>query len=158
MRRITLEVSCQCRLCACCLPSRALPRPGLTGAPPSHVLQVIRDFADDGVVYLELRTTPRATDSGMTASSYVLAVLDAIERCRLDGVACETRLILSINRAEPLCVRAVLSQSRCCLFPSPCLSLCLYSRVLCRRRQCEGHGDCEAGCHFAGRWPPGGRH
>lgn len=37
---------------------------------------VIREFADDNVCYLELRSTPRpCQESGMTAESYVRAVL-----------------------------------------------------------------------------------
>eukprot|EP00200_Dunaliella_tertiolecta_P002360 CAMPEP_0202338984 /NCGR_PEP_ID=MMETSP1126-20121109/1039_1 /ASSEMBLY_ACC=CAM_ASM_000457 /TAXON_ID=3047 /ORGANISM="Dunaliella tertiolecta, Strain CCMP1320" /LENGTH=318 /DNA_ID=CAMNT_0048929467 /DNA_START=158 /DNA_END=1114 /DNA_ORIENTATION=+ len=39
--------------------------------------QVVRDFAEDNVVYLELRTTPKERE-GMTKESYVRAVLDGI--------------------------------------------------------------------------------
>ena len=43
--------------------------------------EVVSDFAKDGVVYLELRTTPRANPKcGMTKQTYVEAVLDGIQR------------------------------------------------------------------------------
>ncbi|GIL43420.1 hypothetical protein Vafri_904 [Volvox africanus] len=42
--------------------------------------EVVRDFAEDRVVYLELRTTPKARlEYGMTKQSYIEAVLDGIE-------------------------------------------------------------------------------
>ncbi|GLI68791.1 hypothetical protein VaNZ11_013285 [Volvox africanus] len=41
--------------------------------------EVVRDFAEDRVVYLELRTTPKARpEYGMTKESYIEAVLDGI--------------------------------------------------------------------------------
>ena len=41
---------------------------------------VIDEFAADGVVYLELRSTPRAIpESGVTLTSYVETVLRAIQ-------------------------------------------------------------------------------
>ncbi|PIN21147.1 Adenine deaminase/adenosine deaminase [Handroanthus impetiginosus] len=41
--------------------------------------EVIEDFADDNVVYLELRTTPKRNDSkGMSKRSYMQAVLEGI--------------------------------------------------------------------------------
>ncbi|KAH8668362.1 hypothetical protein BX600DRAFT_496449 [Xylariales sp. PMI_506] len=40
---------------------------------------VVREFSDDGVVYLELRTTPRAMPgAGLDKAGYVAAVLDAM--------------------------------------------------------------------------------
>lgn len=38
----------------------------------------IREFYEDNVVYLELRSTPRA-ESGMSKKEYLLAILKAIE-------------------------------------------------------------------------------
>lgn len=38
---------------------------------------VIRDFNDDNVVYVELRSTPRATEK-MTKDEYVTAVIETI--------------------------------------------------------------------------------
>lgn len=37
----------------------------------------IQDFADDNVIYLELRTTPRSTEN-MTKEQYITAVIESI--------------------------------------------------------------------------------
>ncbi len=68
-------------------------------------LSVLHDFAADGVVYLELRTTPRAMPTaGLTKAQYVQAILDAI--AAFEGAspapALRTRLILSIDRRNSL--------------------------------------------------------
>lgn len=60
---------------------------------------VVMDFARDGVVYLELRTTPRAMPlGGLDKAGYVEAVLRAIEDAQKDAPMLHTRLILSIDR------------------------------------------------------------
>ncbi|KAI1133820.1 Metallo-dependent hydrolase [Hypoxylon sp. FL0543] len=60
---------------------------------------VLRDFANDGVVYLELRTTPRAMPSaGLDKAGYVEAVLRAINAAQQETPTLHTRLILSIDR------------------------------------------------------------
>lgn len=65
-------------------------------------LSVLRDFAADGVVYLELRTTPRAMPAaGLTKAAYVETILDTIaEYERSQEAAPEpklrTKLILSV--------------------------------------------------------------
>ncbi|KAJ1337504.1 adenosine deaminase [Microdochium nivale] len=76
--------------------------------------RVVRDFAADGVVYLELRTTPRAVPAaGLDKAGYVRAVLDAIaqEERELAGEEEEkkkkkgsirVRLILSVDRRNTL--------------------------------------------------------
>ncbi|PNH12271.1 Adenosine deaminase-like protein, partial [Tetrabaena socialis] len=47
--------------------------------------EVVHDFAGDAVVYLELRTTPKARpEYGMTKASYTEAVLQGIEQALLD--------------------------------------------------------------------------
>ncbi|KAG8165688.1 hypothetical protein KVR01_004240 [Diaporthe batatas] len=76
-------------------------------------LSVLSDFANDGVVYLELRTTPRALPrSGLSKAGYVEAILaairefegaDAAEAPRDSGPVTarrrlHTRLILSVDR------------------------------------------------------------
>ena len=38
----------------------------------------IKEFFEDNVIYLELRSTPRA-ESGMTKKDYILAILRAIK-------------------------------------------------------------------------------
>ncbi|KAK3904247.1 hypothetical protein C8A05DRAFT_42649 [Staphylotrichum tortipilum] len=79
-------------------------------------LSVLRDFAADGVVYLELRTTPRALPAaGLSAAGYVDAILAAIaeyERAEADKPEpkLRTRLILSIDRrAQPALAELTLS-------------------------------------------------
>ena len=63
---------------------------------------VVRDFADDGVVYLELRSTPRANPtSGMTKQSYVEAVLCGIDKAVSEcSKTIHVRLLLSIDRRQ----------------------------------------------------------
>jgi len=69
-------------------------------------LSVLRDFARDGVVYLELRTTPRAMPAaGLTKADYVRVVLDTIARFESEEEkfpGMHTRLILSIDRRNTL--------------------------------------------------------
>jgi adenosine deaminase len=68
---------------------------------------VLQDFADDGVFYLELRTTPRAMlAAGISKESYVAIVLEALssfcssEQNKHDKL--HVKLILSINRKNSL--------------------------------------------------------
>ncbi|OTA61959.1 Metallo-dependent hydrolase [Hypoxylon sp. EC38] len=64
---------------------------------------VIKDFAHDGVVYLELRTTPRAMPSaGLDKAGYVETVLRAIDSAQQEVSTLRTRLILSIDRRNTL--------------------------------------------------------
>lgn len=59
---------------------------------------VLHDFADDGVVYLELRTTPRQLP-GAGADAGVRVVLEEIEAWNATQ-AMAVRLILSVDRAK----------------------------------------------------------
>lgn len=68
---------------------------------------MLRDFAADGVVYLELRTTPRALPrSGLSKQGYVEAILAVIREYESsssssssqDNTPMHTRLILSVDR------------------------------------------------------------
>jgi adenosine deaminase len=62
-------------------------------------ISVLRDFAQDGVVYLELRTTPRAMPrAGLTKAQYVKTILDAIASFEAETPTppLRTRLILSV--------------------------------------------------------------
>jgi adenosine deaminase len=62
-------------------------------------LSVLHDFASDGVVYLELRTTPRAIPSAsITKASYVETILSAIRTFESTDTRLKTKLILSIDR------------------------------------------------------------
>ncbi|XP_078088994.1 N6-Methyl-AMP deaminase isoform X2 [Mustelus asterias] len=61
--------------------------------------EVIKEFAADGVKYLELRSTPREESStGMTKKSYVEAILEAIKQCKQEGVDIDVKFLLSIDR------------------------------------------------------------
>ena len=64
-------------------------------------LAVLRDFAADGVVYLELRTTPRATRH-LSPAQYVQTVLTALADFEAEAGAgaarLRARLILSVDR------------------------------------------------------------
>ncbi|TQV91846.1 adenosine deaminase [Cordyceps javanica] len=58
---------------------------------------VLQGFHDDGVVYLELRTTPRAT-AHLSAEAYVRTVLAAVADFGGAHPRMRTRLILSVDR------------------------------------------------------------
>jgi adenosine deaminase len=60
----------------------------------------VRDFAADGVAYLELRTTPRALPAaGLTKAGYVGAVLAALAAAEREAAgAIRVRLLLSVDR------------------------------------------------------------
>jgi adenosine deaminase len=63
---------------------------------------VLEDFQADGVVYLELRTTPRAIPSAnVTKDDYVQTVLDCISKSNASS-SMKTNLILSIDRRNDL--------------------------------------------------------
>ncbi|CAK9782514.1 Metallo-dependent hydrolase [Cutaneotrichosporon oleaginosum] len=68
------------------------------GALARATRAVLRGFADDGVVYLELRTTPRALP-GAPADVGVRVVLDVIEEWNR-AESMPVRLILSVDRAK----------------------------------------------------------
>ncbi|XP_048174031.1 adenosine deaminase-like protein [Corvus hawaiiensis] len=60
---------------------------------------VIKEFADDGVKYLELRSTPREENStGMTKRMYVETILEGIKQCQEEGLDIDVRLLIAINR------------------------------------------------------------
>lgn len=60
---------------------------------------MLQEFENDGVVYLELRTTPRATPSeGLTSDDYVRHILDCISSFNVKSTSMKTHLILSIDR------------------------------------------------------------
>lgn len=64
---------------------------------------VVKDFADDGVVYLELRTTPRAMPTaGLSKAGYIQTVLDAIALAEQENPTIHVRLILSMDRRNTL--------------------------------------------------------
>lgn len=64
-------------------------------------LAVLQKFADDGVVYLELRTTPRNV-AGEGKDSYVRTVLQAMNHFMRTQDRMHVQLILSIDRRNTL--------------------------------------------------------
>ncbi|RMZ71383.1 adenosine deaminase [Pyrenophora seminiperda CCB06] len=65
---------------------------------------VLRDFQDDGLVYVELRTTPRAIpETGVTKENYVKTVLDILNAHNDDSRnSMRAFLILSIDRRNTI--------------------------------------------------------
>ncbi|KAG9298786.1 hypothetical protein G9A89_012854 [Geosiphon pyriformis] len=64
--------------------------------------KVIQEFCDDGVKYLELRSTPRKDEkTGMTKDSYVKTITQTIENCKKENDI-NVKLILSIDRGNTL--------------------------------------------------------
>ncbi|NXU47498.1 ADAL protein, partial [Turnix velox] len=80
----------------------------ITTSPEDILLitkDVIKDFADDGVKYLELRSTPRDENStGMTKRMYIETVLEGIKQCKEEGLDIDVRLLIAINRSSGLAV------------------------------------------------------
>ena len=64
--------------------------------------EVIKEFAEDGVRYLELRTTPREVPGRMTSEEYCEAVLEEIRNAvKNKATSCITvKLLLSIDRRK----------------------------------------------------------
>ncbi|EWZ35770.1 hypothetical protein AU210_011791 [Fusarium oxysporum f. sp. radicis-cucumerinum] len=58
---------------------------------------VLTDFLNDGVCYLELRTTPRATPQ-LSAEQYISILLDTISSFESQNPQLHTRLILAVDR------------------------------------------------------------
>lgn len=61
---------------------------------------VIQEFADDNVMYLELRTTPRE-EADMTKKQYIDSVIKAIEHCAQTVPNITVKLLLSLDRKAP---------------------------------------------------------
>uniref|UniRef100_A0A8C8RQ77 Adenosine deaminase like n=1 Tax=Pelusios castaneus TaxID=367368 RepID=A0A8C8RQ77_9SAUR len=61
--------------------------------------EVIKEFAEDGVKYLELRSTPREeNDTDMTKRTYVETVLEGIKQCKEDDLDIDVRFLIAIDR------------------------------------------------------------
>lgn len=58
---------------------------------------VLQGFLQDGVVYAELRTTPRSTPS-LSAEAYIRTILETISSFEAAHPELHTRLILSVDR------------------------------------------------------------
>uniref|UniRef100_A0AAX7SM01 Adenosine deaminase domain-containing protein n=1 Tax=Astatotilapia calliptera TaxID=8154 RepID=A0AAX7SM01_ASTCA len=60
---------------------------------------VIKEFAADGVKYLELRSTPREErDTGLTKKTYIETVIKAIQKCKEEGADIDVRFLVAIDR------------------------------------------------------------
>ncbi|XP_049929137.1 adenosine deaminase-like protein isoform X1 [Epinephelus moara] len=60
---------------------------------------VIKEFAADGVKYLELRSTPREEkNTGLTKKRYVETVIKAIQQCKKEDVDIDVRFLVAIDR------------------------------------------------------------
>ncbi|KAL4444741.1 hypothetical protein ABPG74_015949 [Tetrahymena malaccensis] len=66
--------------------------------------EVLEDFKDQNVAYLELRTTPKSCELGTyTKEQYLATVIDEIQKFQqLHGDKMQARLLVSIDRGRPL--------------------------------------------------------
>ncbi|XP_069910210.1 adenosine deaminase-like protein isoform X2 [Oryctolagus cuniculus] len=74
----------------------------LTTSPEDILMitkDVIKEFADDGVKYLELRSTPRRENAtGMTKKSYVESILEGIKQAKQENLDIDVRYLIAIDR------------------------------------------------------------
>lgn len=74
----------------------------LTTSPEDILMvtkDVIKEFADDGVKYLELRSTPRGENAtGMTRKTYVESILEGIKQCKQENLDIDVRYLMAIDR------------------------------------------------------------
>ena len=63
---------------------------------------VIRDFSNENVRYLELRSTPRNVNGKMTKHEYVQAIIDGIISCQQSNSLIKVKLLLSVDRSQTL--------------------------------------------------------
>ncbi|XP_043602341.1 adenosine deaminase-like protein isoform X1 [Bombus pyrosoma] len=60
----------------------------------------VKEFKDDNVIYLELRSTPRVIQGKMTKEECVEAIIKAFEVCKIDFPSILLKLLISINRKQ----------------------------------------------------------
>nr|XP_012297786.1 adenosine deaminase-like protein isoform X2 [Aotus nancymaae] len=74
----------------------------LTSSPEDILMvtkDVIKEFADDGVKYLELRSTPRRDNAtGMTKKIYVESILEGIKQSKQENLDIDVRYLIAIDR------------------------------------------------------------
>ncbi|XP_006883271.1 PREDICTED: adenosine deaminase-like protein [Elephantulus edwardii] len=74
----------------------------LTTSPEDILMvtkDVIKEFADDGVKYLELRSTPRGEiATGMTKKTYVESILEGIKQSKQENLDIDVRYLIAIDR------------------------------------------------------------
>jgi adenosine deaminase len=83
-----------------------------TWAVAAATRDVIREFAADGVVYLELRTTPREVPGRMTREAYCRAVLDTIRAVDEEGQQQFDKSDSSSGNINSIMVRLLLAVDR----------------------------------------------
>ncbi|KAG8039258.1 hypothetical protein G9C98_003565 [Cotesia typhae] len=59
---------------------------------------VINEFNDDNVIYLELRSTPRYVEGKMTKNEYIDTIIKAIEHSKKTTPGITVKLLVSVNR------------------------------------------------------------
>lgn len=60
---------------------------------------VIKEFAEDNVKYLELRSTPKdIPETGLTRDIYIQTMVRAVQDCEKEGLDITVRLLVSIDR------------------------------------------------------------
>jgi len=69
-----------------------------TWAASEATRDVIEEFMEDGVVYLELRTTPRHVDGRMSKIEYLSTVLSQMKACSLQFPNITVKLLVSVDR------------------------------------------------------------
>ncbi|EGX87827.1 adenosine deaminase, putative [Cordyceps militaris CM01] len=77
---------------------------------------VLRDFHADGVVYLELRTTPRATPE-LSLAGYARTIISAISAFNAAHPTMRTRLLLSVDRRHDVATAAAVVDLAAALQP-----------------------------------------
>lgn len=60
----------------------------------------IKEFKEENVIYLELRSTPRAINGQMTKQEYVESIIEAFRKCEVDFPSILVKLLISVNRKE----------------------------------------------------------
>ncbi|KAK0161878.1 hypothetical protein PV327_008282 [Microctonus hyperodae] len=59
---------------------------------------VIQEFYDDNVIYLELRSTPRHVEGKMTKREYIEAIINAIKSPKIKKTGITVKLLISVDR------------------------------------------------------------
>ena len=63
--------------------------------------RVIEDFNKDNVIYLELRSTPRA-EKNMSKKNYLEAMIRGVQHCKIHYPNILVKLLISVNRNETI--------------------------------------------------------
>jgi adenosine deaminase len=63
--------------------------------------EALEDFSNENTKYLELRTTPKSTET-YTKHEYIETILECISVCKSDFNFVDVNLIISVDRSQPL--------------------------------------------------------